>query len=83
LRTREVPGLAFVEVHFANGAHFEADVADLAGQVVADELLVRGVEAEARRELHAAILLHPHASLAHACHAIVSTGGDPETRSID
>lgn len=48
--TRQVPGLAFVEVDFGNGMDSEAAVDNLLGKVVGDELLVRGVEAEAGRQ---------------------------------
>lgn len=48
--TRKVPWLAFVEIHLRNGVHGEAAVHDLLGEVVADELLVCGVETEAGRQ---------------------------------
>lgn len=49
-------------------------IVDLLGEVEAQELLVCGVEAEARWELHATIVLHVHVTgsgpVAHdACHA--------------
>jgi len=47
--TRQVPGLAFVEVDFGNGMDSEAAVNNLLGEVVGHKLLVRGVKAEARR----------------------------------
>lgn len=50
LLAREVPGLAFVEVYFGYGMHGKTAVAYFLGQVVADKLLVRGVEAKAGRQ---------------------------------
>lgn len=47
--TRQVPGLAFVEVDFGNGMDSEAAVNNLLGEVVGHKLLVRGVKPEARR----------------------------------
>ena len=47
--TRQVPGLAFVEVDFGNGMDSEAAVNNLIGEVVGHKLLVRGVKPEARR----------------------------------
>ena len=48
--TRKVPGLAFVEVYFEDGVDDKVAVQDLLGEVVADELLVGGVETEAGRQ---------------------------------
>jgi hypothetical protein len=48
--TWEVPWLALVEVDVGDGARGEAQVGDLAGEVVGDELLVRRVEAEPWRQ---------------------------------
>jgi len=48
--TWEVPWLALVEVDVGDGAGGEGEVRDLAGEVVGDELLVRRVEPEPRRE---------------------------------
>jgi hypothetical protein len=42
----EVPGLHLVEVDLGDGIHLEVAAEDLALEVVGDELLVRGVEAE-------------------------------------
>ncbi len=50
LLTREVPGLAFVEVYFGYGMHNEVVVAYFLGQVVADDLLDNGVETKAKRQ---------------------------------
>ena len=47
--TRQVPGLAVVEVDFGNGMDSEAAVNNLIGEVVGHKLLVRGVKPEARR----------------------------------
>jgi hypothetical protein len=49
LLTREVLGLAFVEVYFGYGMHNEVVVAYFLGQVVADDLLDNGVETKAKR----------------------------------
>lgn len=46
----EVPGLELVEVDLGDGVDLERAAENLALEVVGDELLVRGVEAEARRE---------------------------------
>ena len=46
----EVPGLELVEIDLGDGVDLEWAAEDLALEVVGDELLVRGVEAEARRE---------------------------------
>ena len=48
--TRKVPRLAFVKVDFRNGMNGKAAVDHLLGEVVADQLLVRGVEPEAWRQ---------------------------------
>ena len=48
--TWEIPWLALVEVDVGDGAGGEGEVGDLAGEVVGDELLVRRVEPEPRRE---------------------------------
>lgn len=48
----EVPGLEAVEVDLGDGVDAEAAAEDAAAEVVGDELLVRGVEAEARGERH-------------------------------
>jgi len=66
--TRQVPGLGLVEVGLADGERGEAGVGDLAGEVVRDELLVGGVEAEARGQLHGPVqlLLHRRAGV-HPC----------------
>ena len=50
--TWEIPWLALVEVDVGDGAGGEGEVGDLAGEVVGDELLVRRVEPEPRREPH-------------------------------
>lgn len=49
---REVPGLEAVEVDLGDGVDAEAAAEDAAAEVVGDELLVGGVEAEARGEGH-------------------------------
>lgn len=49
LLAREVPWLTFVEVYLGYGMHDEAVVAYFLGQVVANNLLDRGVEVKARR----------------------------------
>jgi hypothetical protein len=46
----EVPGLEAVEVDLGDGVDAEAAAEDAAAEVVGDELLVGGVEAEARGE---------------------------------
>ena len=46
----QVPGLDLVEVDLCDGVDLERAAEDLALEVVGDELLVGGVEAEARRE---------------------------------
>ncbi len=51
LLAKEVPGFIFVEVYFGYGMHDEAIVAYFLGQVVADNLLNRGVEAKTKRQL--------------------------------
>ncbi|BAS85333.1 Os03g0624700, partial [Oryza sativa Japonica Group] len=48
--TGEVPWLALVEVDVGDGAGGEAEVGDLAGEVVRHQLLVRRVEPEPRRQ---------------------------------
>jgi hypothetical protein len=49
--TRELPWLALVQVDLRDGAAAEAAVHGLAEEVVGDELLVRRVEPEPRRQL--------------------------------
>jgi hypothetical protein len=49
--TRELPWLALVQVDLRDGAAAEAAVHCLAEEVVGDELLVRRVEPEPRRQL--------------------------------
>ena len=48
--TWKLPWLALVEVDLGDGIDAEGPAADLAPEVVSDELLIGGVEAEARRE---------------------------------
>lgn len=54
--TRELPGLALVEVDFGNGATSEIGVHDLLEEVVGDEFLVGRVEAEPRRQLGVVVM---------------------------
>ena len=49
-RTWQFPRLGLVEVDDGDDLELDLEVVDLALEVVGDELLVRGVEAEARRE---------------------------------
>lgn len=55
-RTWELPGLALVEVDLGDGAAGEGAVEDFLEQVEGDELLVGGVEPEARGQLRVAAL---------------------------
>ena len=48
----QVPGLEAVEIDLGDGVDAEAAAEDAAAEVVGDELLVGGVEAEARGEGH-------------------------------
>lgn len=55
--TREIPRFALVEVDLGDGPRREAAVGDLLPQVVRDQLLVRRVEPEARRQALLLLLL--------------------------
>ena len=48
--TREIPWLALVEVHLPDGVRREARVEELLQEVAGDDLLVGGMEPEARRQ---------------------------------
>ena len=65
----EVPGLELVEVDLGDGVDAEAAAEDAAAEVVGDELLVGGVEAEPRGQFHGLVqlLLHRGASWRRPC----------------
>ena len=65
--TREIPRLALVEVDLSDGPCREAAVGDLLPQVVRDELLVRRVEPEARRQAVLLLRLSPSPSTTSSC----------------
>ena len=50
--TRKVAWLTFVEVDFWDDVELDGNAVDLPPEVVVDELLVRRMKAESRRELH-------------------------------
>ena len=64
--TWKVPWLALVEIDVGDGTGDEGEVGDLAAEVVSDELLVRRVEPEARRQHGRVGHDHRHATRARA-----------------